>query len=56
MAKKPQSEPEDTKQLTITVPATLIPKLDEHARKERRSRSNAAAVLLQDALDAKAAT
>jgi hypothetical protein len=39
-------------QVTLTLPAGLIRRLDEHAANERRSRSNAAALLIERALDA----
>lgn len=48
-----QREPEMA-QVTMTLPAILVRRLDAHAREETRSRSNAAALLLERALDSAA--
>lgn len=50
-AKQPEPEtPAGVMRLTLTIPAAVVARLDEHAQAERRSRSNAAALLLERAL------
>jgi len=39
-------------QVTVVLPAEVSERLTEHAKAERRSRSNAAAILIEDALKA----
>lgn len=49
--KTTRTKPEDlTIKVTLTIPASLVQRLDAHAEAERRTRSNAAALLLERAL------
>ncbi len=53
MARK--SKKQATPTVSLTLPERLLARLDEWATRERRARSNAAALLLEQALDAQAA-
>jgi len=52
VARKSKQKPDaNMPQVTLTFPAGLLRRLDDHAATERRSRSNAAALLIERALD-----
>jgi hypothetical protein len=57
MSQKPNKSKDErsdatTVQVTITLARGVVRRLDEHAKDQRRTRSNAASLLIERALDA----
>jgi hypothetical protein len=50
--RKDERSEDTTVQVTITLARGVVRRLDEHAKEQRRTRSNAASLLLERALDA----